>query len=62
MEECRPRPDGRRAAEYMGAFRLASPSPKIILKELRLMGISAKSLFPGLDGVCAGVFEDADEP
>jgi hypothetical protein len=46
------------------AFALTD-SPEQILRDLRRMGIYAASMFPGLDGMCRGVFEeslDAIEP
>lgn len=47
-------------ATYLRAFQLID-SPAAILRELRMMGVYAASLFPGLDGICRGVFEDGVE-
>lgn len=45
---------------YVRAYRLSVP-PRIALRELRLMGVYAGSLFPGLDGACRGAYEDSLE-
>lgn len=47
-------------ATYLRAYALTDP-PRMILKDLRTMGVYAASLFPGLDGMCRGVFEDSLE-
>lgn len=47
-------------ATYLKAYTLTDP-PRTILKDLRTMGVYAASLFPGLDGMCRGVFEDSLE-
>jgi hypothetical protein len=36
-------------------------NPKAILRDLLLMGVYAASLFPGLDGMCRGVYEASIE-
>lgn len=52
---------GRTAnATYLKGYALKT-SPATILRDLRSMGVYAGSLFPGLDGVCRGVFEDEIE-
>jgi hypothetical protein len=47
---------------YLKAFDLPYSARTTILRELRLMGITAASLFPGLDGTCEAMrhqmFED----
>lgn len=58
VEECRTSRDAKRAVEYMRGFRLVG-DPMIALRDLHMMGVSATSLFPGLDGLCRGVFEAA---
>jgi hypothetical protein len=58
VEECRSARDAKRAGEYMRAFRLLG-DPMLALRDLHMMGVSATSLFPGLDGICRGVFEAA---
>ncbi|HTX25059.1 MAG TPA: FRG domain-containing protein [Steroidobacteraceae bacterium] len=58
VEECRSSRESRRAVEYMSGYRLVS-DPMLALRDLLTMGVSATSLFPGLDGLCRGVFEAA---
>lgn len=47
---------------YLRVFDLPYASRRLVLRELRLMGITAGSLFPGLDGACEAMrhvmFED----
>lgn len=45
---------------YLDAIQLKD-SPSAVLRDLRLMGVYAGSLFPGLDGACRGVFEQTLE-
>lgn len=45
---------------YLARFTLTDP-PSLVLRDLLLMGVYAASLFPGLDGMCRGVFEDSIE-
>jgi hypothetical protein len=45
---------------YLVAFRLTD-RPVEVLRDLRMMGVHAHSLFPGLDGACRGVFEASIE-
>jgi hypothetical protein len=40
------------AEPYLRAFDIPSSDREIALSELRYMGITAGSLFPGLDGAC----------
>jgi hypothetical protein len=58
VEECRSFRDSKRAVEYMRGFRLVG-DPMLALRDLHMMGVSATALFPGLDGLCRGVFEAA---
>ena len=46
------------SGDYLSSFSLTD-SAIDILRDLRKMGIYAASLFPGLDGVCRGAFEDS---
>ncbi|TCA02426.1 FRG domain-containing protein [Rhizobium leguminosarum] len=41
-----------RGNEYLRAFDLPYAERRAVLDELRLMGITAGALFPGMDGVC----------
>lgn len=50
----------KQQARYLRAYRLTD-SPASIMRDLRMMGVYAASLFPGLDGMCRGVFEDSLE-
>lgn len=43
--------------DYLQAFDLPASERSTVLRELRLMGIGASSLFPGVDGVCQGMRE-----
>jgi hypothetical protein len=45
---------------YLTAYSV-SDAPGAVLRDLRMMGVYAASLFPGLDGMCRGVFEDSLE-
>lgn len=45
---------------YLSAYALTG-SAKAMLRDLRLMGVFAASLFPGLDGMCRGMFEGSLE-
>jgi hypothetical protein len=54
------RKEQQNRATYLTAYAL-DDSPLTILKDLRAMGLDAASLFPGLDGMCRGVFEDSVE-
>jgi hypothetical protein len=54
------RREEQQSAAYLHAYQLTD-SPGSILKDLRMMGVYAASLFPGLDGMCRGVFEDSIE-
>jgi hypothetical protein len=54
---------GRERAErasYLTRYTLTD-APGVVLRDLRLMGVYAASLFPGLDGMCRGVFEESVE-
>jgi hypothetical protein len=52
-----------RQARYLQAFDLPCREKDSVLRELRLMGITAGSLFPGYDGICADLRSQLfDEP
>lgn len=52
-------PDGsvRGSVPYLLEFLLPVKEAPVALRELRLMGISAMSLFPGVEGLCRGLRE-----
>jgi hypothetical protein len=52
--------EGSDKATYLTGYTLTDP-PGAVLRDLRMMGVYAASLFPGLDGMCRGVFEDSLE-
>ena len=47
-------------SRYLNRYTITE-RPSVVLRDLRMMGVYAASLFPGLDGVCRGVFEDSLE-
>jgi hypothetical protein len=47
-------------SKYLSAWELVG-DPKVMLRDLRIMGVNAASMFPGLDGMCRGAFEDSLE-
>jgi hypothetical protein len=58
LEDFSTAPGLKASGSYMKAFSL-SGDPIAILKDLHMMGMNAASLFPGLDGMCRGVFENS---
>ncbi len=49
--------ESREGHKYIEAFDLPTSERDIVMRELALMGITAGSLFPGLDGVCESLKE-----
>jgi FRG domain len=48
----------RHGKQYLQAIDLPVADRELVLRELRLMGITAASLFPGLDGTCRHLREE----
>jgi hypothetical protein len=51
---------GAHRDDILTAWQLTD-DPRTILRDLRIMGVYAGSMFPGLDGMCRGAFEDSVE-
>ena len=49
--------EGARARSYLSVLDLSAVQRNTVMKELALMGITAASMFPGLDGACEALRE-----
>ena len=51
-------PDGSISGTYLIEFQMPVKEKPVAMRELRLMGISAMSLFPSLEGVCRSLRDE----